>query len=93
MALGRYRKNFLEYYEMIARGGLFDEWYDWYIQNPGLTGEGQLDSANYRDHNRDTIRRRMKIDINACESATFKKDLKTIARTPVLLFRSAMGAN
>ena len=84
-------QNFLEYFEMIASADLFNEWHAWYIQNPGLTGEGQLASNNYRDHSKDVLLSRMEIDIHACEHATLKRDLQTIGRTPVALFRTAIS--
>lgn len=80
-------QNFLEYYEKIASTELFDEWHAWYLENPGLFGEGQLESNLQQLHSTDVIRRRMAVDIQASENASLKNDLTVIAQTPTSLLR------
>lgn len=84
-------QNFLEYYEMIAQGSLFDEWYAWYLENPGLTGVGQLASNMHGIYTPDVLRRRMEMDIHGSENASLRSDLQLIGKTPVVLFLRTLG--
>ncbi len=85
--------SFLEYYEMVASTGLFDEWYRWYLENPGLTGEGQLKNGRNGLHSPAIIRRQMEAGIQGSENASLKNDLRLIGSTPVVLFFGGLGAN
>ncbi|HEX5797269.1 MAG TPA: sugar transferase [Candidatus Saccharimonadales bacterium] len=75
----------LDYFRSFASEDLFEEWFECYRQNPGLTGEGQLYSNRFPHHTPDVLKRRMEIDIESFNNASIAGDLKTIARTPFVL--------
>lgn len=81
-------RHMAAYREMIDDEDLYEEWRDCYDQNPGLTGEGQLYSKRFADHDVEVIRRRMEIDIESFNNASLANDFRVLLRTPGVLLSS-----
>ncbi|MEI7838747.1 MAG: sugar transferase [bacterium] len=79
-------ENDLNYIEE-ADGSLFDDWYEVYsASRPGITGTSQIYRKN-AEHNLDSWRESMKLDIQYFETASLKEDIRIIGITPFKLFK------